>query len=309
MAYPQPNYSDNDDEYVPWISALEPEHVARLEQVERDRESGKFSSQEEYDEAHWEAEGMTPPGMRDIVVAQRSRLGSLIPLALDYEPLTSESSPRSRLDRLVKLSQKWTVKPVLDSPGGLCVISVAHHSQREREMRDQGWPVEPPSGVPYWSGRHPLVLALLKGFVDGAITVPRLGKQRIDLAPTRRTLNWLRTHPGALSGFLSIELACLRAESETEIAQLESDLHFDLSDVMLGGWPRFQSEGVQRFQYEGFLRAMRHGGPPEVKPSIDEGPLELALMTDEEYAEYFLRESQRVWDLNAERYLGRLDWE
>lgn len=173
--------------------------------VERAREAGVFQTQADYDAAYAKALHLGSPDQYYPRIIEQAGLRALIPHTISAE----------RLAELQLLCAKHVVHSehalweeafgdippmFLDEPkkqrSALMVLSL------ERDYR-----VRPRQR---WSSSHPVVVALLSGELDGALTLPELAHARVNIALTEKSRRTLTEHPELLNG-LEVNWMLLRA--------------------------------------------------------------------------------------------------
>lgn len=148
-------------------------------------DAGEFETQADYDTAFYEADYDTPPGDRNHRALQRNGLFRLANLLMTGPELAkaAHANPfygmrRKNMDQLeVPLAEY-----IEEDPTGLMVLAV-----------------DPPRKGLFWRSDDALMLAVLTGMVDTALTENGLMQGMIQLVPSLKTRLFLRKHPRVLA--------------------------------------------------------------------------------------------------------------
>lgn len=171
--------------------------------VERAREAGEFRTQADYDAAYARALRLRSPDELHERLAEQVGLRALVPRAIGAERLIElqELCPRhtASLHAESLSAPELALHPAYREPVPESAL-ITLRLQQDRSARP----------IRRWTSGHPVVLALLDGSIDGAVTMPTLSLGHVHLALTERTRTGLRTRPELLHG-LVLDWALLRA--------------------------------------------------------------------------------------------------
>lgn len=164
--------------------------------VERAREAGEYRTQADYDAAYALALQLRSPEELYPRLVEQVGLRALAPLAIGSARLLElqELCPR----HTASLEHLDLHPGYREPPPEAALITL--RLQQDRLARP----------IRRWTSAHPVVLALLAGDLDGAVTMPGLALGQVHLALTEKTKTGLRARPELLHG-LVLDWALLRA--------------------------------------------------------------------------------------------------
>lgn len=171
--------------------------------VELAREAGRFATQADYDAAYAGALQLASPDLLQHRLVEQIGLRALASLTIDaarlaglqqlcplHAVLNAGTDPYSDAEAPDD-APAATAAPV----SGLLVMSFSQDRAAQPRAR--------------WTSHHPVVVALLAGSLDGALTLPMLARGEVCIALTARSLRTIEDHGSELLDGLERKWRCL----------------------------------------------------------------------------------------------------